>query len=135
MIRCFVILLLLLTATPILAQTETVMPMANTQLTDAKEEAAASELMKTLRCVECQGQSIADSDAPIAGMMRNEVRQRIAKGERPEEIRKWLVDRYGEYISFQPSFSGASLLLWLMPLIIGIFAIFMARSLFKGRPQ
>jgi cytochrome c-type biogenesis protein CcmH/NrfF len=55
--------------------------LANKQLADPKAEAKATELMKSLRCVQCQGQSIADSDAPIAELMRHEVRQRIAKGE------------------------------------------------------
>ena len=58
--------------------------------------------METLRCLNCQSQSIADSDAPMAGDMRNQVRERIAAGEEPEAIRAWLIERYGDYVSYAP---------------------------------
>ena len=70
-------------------------PFAYRQLDDPGEEAQAQELMETLRCLTCQSQSIADSDAPMAGDMRHQVRIRIAAGETPEEIRGWLMQRYG----------------------------------------
>ena len=64
--------------------------------------------MHSLRCIQCQGQSIADSDAPMAATMRAEVRQQIAAGaESPEAIRQWMVDRYGEWVSFEPDMKGA----------------------------
>ena len=62
-------------------------PWAYRQLDDPALEAKAHELMLTLRCLKCQSQSIADSDAPMAGDMRSQVRQRIAAGEDPEAIR------------------------------------------------
>src|SRR5688572_14441473 len=71
---------------------------ANTQLSDPKQEAQATALMYTLRCLVCQGQSIADSDAEMAGDMRALVRQRIAAGEKPDAIRAWLVARYGKWV-------------------------------------
>jgi cytochrome c-type biogenesis protein CcmH len=108
---------------------------ANKQLADPRAEAKASELMKSLRCVQCQGQSIADSDAPIAELMRHEVRQRIAKGESATSIRDWMVGRYGEYISFEPAFSGPSLLLWIAPFLILLIAVFVARTMFRARPE
>ncbi len=58
--------------------------------------------METLRCVVCQGQSIADSDASMAGDMRALVRSRIAAGETPQAIRAWLIERYGDYNSYDP---------------------------------
>ena len=58
--------------------------------------------METLRCLICQGQSIADSDASMAGDMRSRFAQRIAAGEDPEHIRAWLIDRYGDYVSYKP---------------------------------
>ena len=66
-------------------------PYAYRQLEDPAQEAKARALMETLRCLMCQSQSIADSDAPIAGDMRHQVRTRIAAGESPEEIRQWLL--------------------------------------------
>ena len=65
-------------------------PYAYRQLDDPQQEAAAQDLMETLRCLKCQSQSIADSDAPMAGDMRHQVRIRIAAGESPEEVRGWL---------------------------------------------
>ncbi len=92
-------------------------PYAYQQLRDPAQEAKAKELMETLRCLVCQGQSIADSDAPLAGDMRHEVRTKIAAGESPDAIRKWLVARYGNWVSYDPPFDAATALLWLGPLL------------------
>ena len=74
--------------------------------------------METLRCVVCQGQSIADSDADLAADMRALVRERIRRGERPAAIRDWLIARYGDYVTYDPPLSAATLLLWLAPLLL-----------------
>ena len=92
-------------------------PYAYQQLRDPAQEAKAKALMEELRCLVCQGQSIADSDAPLAGDMRHEVRSKIAAGESPAEIKSWLVARYGNWVSYDPPFDGATALLWLGPLI------------------
>ena len=83
-------------------------PFAYRQLDDPRQEAAAQELMETLRCLKCQSQSIADSDAPMAGDMRHQVRIRIAAGEQPEMIRSWLIERYGDYVSYKPEVSAST---------------------------
>ena len=77
-------------------------PFAYRHLDDPAKEAKAQALMETLRCLQCQSQSIADSDAPIAGDMRNQVRIRINAGEDPEAIRAWLITRYGDYVTYAP---------------------------------
>jgi cytochrome c-type biogenesis protein CcmH len=105
--------------------------MANEQLADPSKEANATNLMETLRCIQCQGQSIADSDAPIAAAMRAEVRQRVGKGESTASIRNLMIQRYGEWVSFEPKADGGGLLLWLAPLIILIGAVFASRTLFR----
>ena len=66
---------------------------ANVAIADPAREAQAKRLMETLRCLVCQGQSIADSDAEMAGDMRALVRQRIAAGETPGDVRQWLIQR------------------------------------------
>ncbi|NJM50576.1 MAG: cytochrome c-type biogenesis protein CcmH [Sphingomonadales bacterium] len=110
-------------------------PYAHRQLEDSAQETEASALMETLRCIQCQGQSIADSDAPIAGAMRSEVRQRIKAGQKPEQIRGWMIRRYGEYVSFEPEASGAGLILWLLPILLLLAGLLMARGLFgKEKP-
>jgi len=99
---------------------------ANRQLPDAKQEAKAEALMEELRCLVCQGQSIADSDAELAGDMRDLVRRRIAAGEKPSEIRAWLMQRYGTWISYKPTAEPAAWPLWLAPaalLAVGVFLI------------
>ena len=91
------------------------------QLPDAKQEAKAQELMQEIRCLVCQGQSIADSDAELAGDMRDLVRRRIAAGEKPEHIRAWLVERYGDWISYRPSAKPIAWPLWAAPIILLTF--------------
>jgi len=88
------------------------------QLPDAKQEAKAQALMAELRCLVCQGQSIADSDAELAGDMRDLVRRRIAAGEKPSAIRGWLIQRYGTWISYKPTDEPAAWPLWLAPVAL-----------------
>ena len=106
---------------------------ANVQLPDARQEADARALMLELRCLVCQGQSIADSDADMAGDMRSLVRERIARGERPDDVREWLVDRYGDYVTYAPPWSAATALLWLAPLLLLGFGAWIARGSFRRR--
>ena len=91
---------------------------ADRQLPDARQEAAAKALMEELRCLVCAGQSIADSDAELAGDMRHLVRSRIAAGERPAAIRAWLVERYGEWVSYRPPSTPVAWPLWAAPLLL-----------------
>lgn len=106
---------------------------ANRQLTDPRQEAKARALMEELRCLVCQGQSIADSDADMAGDMRALVRQRIAAGESPGEVRKWLVQRYGDYVTYDPPLSWITAPLWLAPLVLLVVGILIARRNFRRR--
>ncbi|OJW73760.1 MAG: cytochrome C biogenesis protein [Sphingomonadales bacterium 63-6] len=103
-------------------------PYAYKQLDDPRQEAEAKALMETLRCLTCQGQSIADSDAPMAGDLRHQVRVRIARGEKPEAIRAWLVERYGEYISFKPEVTSSTWPLFALPLLLLLVAAFVFRN-------
>nr|WP_221239251.1 cytochrome c-type biogenesis protein [Sphingomonas xinjiangensis] len=104
--------------------------LAYTQLRDPVQEARAKALMETLRCVVCQGQSIADSDAEMAGDMRALVRQRIKAGEQPAQIRRWMVQRYGDYVSYDPPLSWSTAPLWLAPLVLLGFGALLARRAF-----
>jgi cytochrome c-type biogenesis protein CcmH len=108
-------------------------PLANTQLPDPKQEAEAKQLMLSLRCVVCQGQSIADSDADMASDMRALVRRRIAAGEKPEAVRAWLVARYGDYITYDPPMSSVTAPLWMMPLVLLAIGAWIARISFKRK--
>lgn len=111
-------------------------PYAYRQLSDPGKELQALDLMETLRCLQCQGQSIADSDAPIAGSMRSLVRERIAEGEEPEAIREWLIERYGDYVSYSPQLTGLTWPLFAVPLaIITLAAVLLRRRFRKGGEQ
>jgi cytochrome c-type biogenesis protein CcmH len=106
---------------------------AYTQLEDPRQEASAKALMETLRCLVCQGQSIADSDADMAGDMRALVRERIAAGEKPEAIRSWLVERYGAWVSYKPTVEPLTWPLWAAPFALVALGIFLARGRFRRK--
>ena len=121
--------LAIILAAPALAQSS--MPPAywsNRQLPDERQEARAQALMAELRCVVCQGQSIADSDAEIAGDMRDLVRRRIAAGEQPSQIRSWLIERYGSWISYRPGDDPIAWPLWLAPIALLVLGAFLLRQ-------
>ena len=137
-LRCFLLVAgacVTLFAIPISAQNGQQRNMANVQLADQRQEDAATELMETLRCIQCQGQSIADSDAPIAAAMRSEVRQRISGGESPTQIRNLMVQRYGDWVSFQPGGDATGVFLWALPLLILLGGIWFARGMFTKKPK
>ena len=126
--------LVLAAAAPAVAQdTMPPAPYAYQQLADPKLEAKAEGLMETLRCLTCQGQSIADSDASMAGDMRSEIRQRIAAGESPEHIRQWLIGRYGEYISYKPQVTRTTWPLFVVPALLLLLAILIAARRLRRR--
>ena len=93
-------------------------PYADTQLEDPALEKKAHDLMVTIRCLTCQSQSIADSNASMASDLRSEIRERIKAGEDPEAIRKWLIERYGDWISYAPSSEPILWPLWAAPLLL-----------------
>ncbi|MFW2830822.1 cytochrome c-type biogenesis protein [Sphingomonas sp. ID0503] len=89
--------------------------------------------MASLRCLVCQGQSIADSDAELAGDMRALVRSRIAAGEKPDAIRQWLVDRYGAWVTFRPPVEPLTWPLWAAPILFILVGLVLARGRFRRR--
>jgi len=123
LIRALAFAAALVVALPVAAQqTMPPAPFAYRQLENPAQEQAAQELMETLRCLKCQSQSIADSDAPMAGDMRHQVRTRIAAGESPDQIRDWLTRRYGDYVSYKPTVSTTTWPLFAIPLLLVLLA-------------
>lgn len=134
MSRLLILVLLLVLAQPAFAQSSLpASPWANRQLPDARQEARARALMEELRCLVCQGQSIADSDADMAGDMRHLVRERIAAGERPSEVRRWLIDRYGNWVSYRPPAEPVTWPLWAAPVLLLALGALLARRRIKAR--
>ncbi|HEX4693956.1 cytochrome c-type biogenesis protein [Sphingomonas sp.] len=124
------ILLFALVAAPVFAQP---VSFADTQLRDPAKEAQARALMATIRCVECQGQSVADSNAPIAGSVRALIRERIRNGETPGQVRAWLIDRYGDYITYDPPLGALTWPLWAAPIVLLVVGVLLARGAFRRR--
>jgi cytochrome c-type biogenesis protein CcmH len=108
---------------------------ADVQLPDPAKERQAKALMETIRCLVCQGQSIADSDADMAGDMRSHIRRRIAAGESPEQIRTWLVERYGNWVTYDPPVEPLTWPLWLAPLLLLGGGLWLMRGQFKRRER
>ncbi len=106
---------------------------ANTQLPDPRQERQAKALMETVRCLVCQGQSIADSDAEMAGDMRAMIRQRIQAGESPDQIREWLISRYGNWVTYDPPLEPVTWPLWAAPVLLVLAGLWLARNRFKRR--
>jgi cytochrome c-type biogenesis protein CcmH len=128
------LLALLLLSTPVLADSDLAPARwANEQLSDPGQEAQAKALMEELRCLVCQGQSIADSDAELAGDMRALVRQRIAAGEKPEQVRRWLVERYGNWVTYRPPVEPVTWPLWAAPVLLLFVGAWLLRKRFRRR--
>jgi len=124
----------LVLAAPALADSD--MPpayWANRQLPNPSQESEAQGLMQEIRCLVCQGESIADSDAELAGDMRDLVRRRVAAGEKPASIRAWLIQRYGNWISFRPPTQPIGWPLWLAPFVLLVVGALLAASRLKRR--
>lgn len=88
------------------------------RLQDPAKEAHARALFRQFRCLECQNQSIDDSEALIAGDVRRVVRQQVAAGRSDAQIKRFLVDRYGEFVLMRPTFSPGNAVLWLTPVVL-----------------
>lgn len=130
------VLLLLVAAMPAAGQPTTPpAPYAYRQLDDPQQEAQAKALMESLRCLVCQGQSIADSDADMAGDMRSMVRERIKAGEAPEAIRTWLIERYGNWVSYKPTVEPVTWPLWAAPILLLLVGLWLARGRFRRRAR
>ncbi|MEI9989886.1 MAG: cytochrome c-type biogenesis protein [Rhizomicrobium sp.] len=91
-------------------------------LSDPAQEARARALQKELRCMVCQGESIDESNAPLAADLRALIRAHIAAGESNDDIKQFLVARYGDVILMQPPFDANTYALWLTPFLVLITA-------------
>lgn len=99
------------------------------QLEDPRLEAKAREIMKSIRCLVCQNQSIEDSNADLARDLRQIVRERVAAGDGKEEVHAFLRARYGDWVLLKPPFRGRTLLLWIGPfaiLLLGAAGLYFA---------
>jgi cytochrome c-type biogenesis protein CcmH len=102
---------------------------------DAKVEQRLKALAEELRCLVCQNQTIADSNAALALDLRNQIRTQIAEGRSDEQIRDYMVERYGDFVLYRPPFKASTLALWLGPfLLLAVGAIVLVVVVRRRRP-
>jgi|TARA_B110000285_G_scaffold186672_1_gene212131 cytochrome c-type biogenesis protein CcmH len=89
-------------------------------LYSSEEKIDLSEIYKNLRCLVCQGQSIADSNSDFAATIKLVVQDQVNEGKTKNEIYTFLISKYGEWIVYQPTFNKNNLLLWIIPYFIFI---------------
>lgn len=118
MSRLLLAALLWLAALPVFAQANPQTDAAPLHFRDAAEEARFHALTTQLRCVMCQNQSLADSNALIALQLRREVLDLMRQGKSDDEIKAYLVQRYGEFVLYKPRLETGTLLLWLGPALV-----------------
>ena len=86
-----------------------------------EDEARAQDLMREIRCMVCSGESILDSNAPMALDMRRFVREQVGEGADDDAVRQALVDRFGHEVLLRPPLNGATIILWLTPVLFLAF--------------
>ena len=96
---------------------------------DPRVEARLKALAEELRCLVCQNQTIADSQAPLAIDLKNQIREKIDQGMSNDQIIDYMVQRYGDFVRYRPPVRAATLLLWFGPvvLLLGGFFVLMRR--------
>lgn len=106
-----------------------------TSLADPKLEQRARDLSHEIRCVVCQSQSVAESDADIAKDVRAIIREQIAAGKSDQEVRDYLVARYGDFVLFDPPFKPSTYVLWIGPFAILALGAIGVTIYFRRRAQ
>jgi cytochrome c-type biogenesis protein CcmH len=106
-----------------------------TTIPDPQQQARYQKLTHELRCMQCLNQSIADSPVELAGELRAEVREMVVAGKTDDQIRDYMVARYGEFILFRPRFSARNLWLWFGPTIMLLAGAFIAVRIIRQRSK
>jgi len=90
----------------------------------AEEEARYKSLIAELRCPKCQNQNLLDSDAPIAADLRRKTRTLIDEGKSNQEVKAFMLDRYGDFVLYKPRFTAATAFLWVGPFVLLALVVF-----------
>jgi cytochrome c-type biogenesis protein CcmH len=100
---------------------------------DAAVEVRVKALGEELRCLVCQNQTIADSSAPLALDLRNQIRVQVAQGRTDDQIRGYMVDRYGDFVLYRPPFKATTAILWIGPFVLVLVGFAIAVAVVKRR--
>lgn len=103
-------------------------------LSDPAQEHEAQQAIRQLKCVVCEGQALADSDATFAREMREEVRRRAAQGDSSTAILDYFAGRYGQQILLTPPMRGTTLPLWLAPFVLLLLGALLLKQMVRRRP-
>lgn len=103
--------------------------------TDLKQEQRFQAVTSELRCLQCQNQNLADSDAGLAKDMRQQIFEMMQKGDSDQQIKQYMIDRYGDFVIYSPPFNWQNSLLWLLPLLAAIGGITFVTLHFRGAPK
>ncbi|MGQ0697552.1 MAG: cytochrome c-type biogenesis protein [Panacagrimonas sp.] len=103
------------------------------QVLTPQQEARYRSFIHELRCLVCQNQTIADSNAELAGDLRNQVHALIAAGQTDAEIHRYVTDRYGDFVLYKPPLSWRTLMLWAGPFLLLLGALVFAFRLMRRR--
>ncbi len=93
------------------------------------------EVSNELRCLVCQNQTIADSNADLAVDLKNQVRQQLSEGRSKQDILKYMTERYGDFVLYKPPFNAATVMLWVGPFLLMLFGLVLLVRQIKQRKQ
>ena len=116
--RFFMLLIVMLGSTSALAIDQ------DARFDDPELQARYEKLISEVRCLQCQNQSIKDSNVTLAADLRREIARMIEEGQTDEQIADFLVTRYGEFALYRPRMSGKTLVLWIVPFILVLLGVF-----------
>ncbi|HKY01379.1 MAG TPA: cytochrome c-type biogenesis protein [Burkholderiales bacterium] len=100
---------------------------------DPEVEARIARIAAELRCLVCQNQSIADSNADLAVDLRNQIREQIRAGRSDAEITEFMVQRYGDFVLYRPPVKATTLVLWVGPALLMLIGILVLRRHLRSR--
>jgi len=112
------------------------LPALGQDALDAAQQARYRHMIHELRCLVCQNQTIADSDAPLAQDLRTQVEKQIREGRSDAEIKQYLTARYGDFVLYRPPVKASTVLLWAGPFLLLFAALAIAlRQLLRRRAK
>jgi len=98
-------------------------------------EKRTAALAQELRCLVCQNQTLADSNAPLAVDLRNQIREQLAAGKSEGDVKDYMVARYGDFVLYRPPFNAATALLWAGPFLLLLFGFFLLIRRLRTKPD
>ena len=102
---------------------------------DSSVEKRTAALAQELRCLVCQNQTLADSNAPLAVDLRNQIREQLAAGKSERDVKDYMVARYGDFVLYRPPFNAATALLWAGPFLLLLGGFFLLFRRLRRKPE